>query len=186
MVVLPGEYVGANEEYMPSIGTFSAKTGVYSSAIGELALDAKSHLAKIKKRTRIPKLQGVGIVVLGQVAETTDSVAIVDLVKTDIKNMSYVPNGISAILHVSNIKSGYVEDLRDELKIGDMVRVKIIEANEHTTKLTISFKELGVIKAYCSVCREPLRMSGAKLVCGRCGNVEQRKTAEDYGSISLG
>lgn len=185
MVVLPGDKIGAIEEYMPSLGTFSSNDEVYSSMIGELELDKKAHLARVKAKTRVPKLQGVGAIALGQVAETNEMVAIIDLLPTESMNVYYVPNGVSAVLHVSNVRRGYVKDLRQELKIGDLIRAKIIEANEHTTRLAIDSPNLGVIKAFCSNCRQPLKVLGQKLVCGRCGSVERRKIAQDYGSINL-
>ena len=185
MKVLPGDYAGAIEEYMPAEGTFSADDGVFSSNIGDLQLDAKSHSAKVSPATRMPKLQGVGSIVVGDVAEASEAVAIIDLVEMEIGKTKLVPNGISAVLHVSNISRDYVKDLREEVKIGDIVRAKIISVDPSTTKLTIDGRELGVIKAYCTRCRQPLRMSGPKLVCDRCGNVEHRKIAEDYDSGKL-
>jgi exosome complex component CSL4 len=185
MDVLPGDYAGAIEEYIPAEGTFSSDEGVYSSNVGELELDAKSHSARVKPKTRIPKLQGVGSVTVGMVAEASDSVAIIDLAQIDSQGVSLIPNGVSAVLHVSNIRRDYVKDLRDELKIGDIIRARIIESSEHTTKLTIDGRDLGVIKAFCVRCRQPLRMSGPKLVCDRCGDIENRKIAEDYGSGNL-
>ena len=186
MVVLPGDYIAAIEEYIPSAGTFSSDDGLYSSSIGTLELDAKSHSARVLLKVRSPKLQGVGSIVIGRVAEMSESVAIIDLIQTDSKNVSLIPNGVSAVLHVSNIKRDYVRALREEIKIGDIVRVRIIEVSPHSTKLTTDGRELGVIKAFCSNCRQPLRMSGAKLICDRCGSVENRKTADDYGSGNLG
>lgn len=185
MVVLPGDYAGAIEEYMPTEGTFSADEGVYSSNIGDLQLDAKKHSASVKIKTRIPKLQGVGTITIGRVAEMSDAVAIVDLIITEASGVSLAPNGISAVLHVSNVRRDYVKDLRTEMKIGDIVRVKIIEVTPSTTKLTTDGRDLGVIKAFCTSCREPLRSAGPRLVCDRCGSVEQRKTAQDYGSGRL-
>ncbi len=185
MKVLPGDHAGAIEEYMPAEGTFSSDEGVYSSNIGELELDAKSHSARVKVNTRVSTLQGTGTITVGVVAEASEMVAIVDLVPIETGKTTIALNGISAVLHVSNIRSGYVKDLREEVKIGDMLRVKIISVDPTTTKLTIDGKELGVIKAYCTRCRQPLRMSESKLVCDRCGNVEHRKTAEDYDSGRL-
>ena len=185
MTTLPGDHVGAIEEYMPSTGTFSSDEGIYSSNIGQLELDAKTHSARVRPKTRVPKLQGVGSIAVGIIAEASDSVAIVDLAQMDKDNISLVPNGVSAVLHVSNIRRDYVKDLRDELRIGDIIRAKIIESSEHTTKLTIDGRELGVIKAFCIRCRQPLRMSGPKLICDRCGDIENRKIAQDYGSGNL-
>jgi hypothetical protein len=39
-------------------------------------------------------------------------------------------------------------------------------------------KGLGVIKAYCSKCRQEMQYSNEKLMCLNCGNIEERKWFE--------
>jgi exosome complex component CSL4 len=186
MNVLPGQRIAEPEEYISSAGTFSSDDGVYSSGIGDLELDAKSHSAKVKTKTRTAKLHKVGTIVVGIAVEVSESVAIIDLVQIDSKNESSVPNGVSAVLRVANVRQSYVKDLRSEVRIGDILRLRIIETSEHSTKLTTDDRNLGVIKAFCTSCRQPLKRTGNKLICDRCGNTEGRKLAEDYDSPNLG
>ena len=180
-MVLPGDYVGVSEEYLPGFGVYSEEDKLYSSNVGELDLDAKTHVAKVMVKTRIPKMQSPGIIVIGIVAGVMENVALIDLLPFKSKNFVFVPQGATAILHVSKVKRGYIEHLSSEIKTGDIVRVKIIEVSKHTVNLTTDEKNLGVIKAYCSICRHELKRSGRMLVCDNCKNKENRKMAYDYG-----
>lgn len=184
-MVLPGDYVAESEEYLPGFGVYSEKGKLFSSNIGELELDPKTHTAKVKVSTRIPKMQDVGIITLGVIADVTENTALVDLIPFESKNFVFVPNGVSAIIHVSKVKRGYTENMREEFRVGDIVRAKIIEVSRHTVSLTTSDKNLGVIQAFCSKCRSELVKKGTSLVCSKCGYMENRKFAYDYGTGNI-
>jgi exosome complex component CSL4 len=182
-MILPGDYVAEGEEYLPGFGVYSDGDKLYASASGELELDAKTHTAKVVPSTRTAKLQSEGTVTLGVIANVmSDSVALVDLmpIKEDRKDL--VVNGTTSILHVRDVKRGFTKSIKDEFKVGDIVRVKIIEVSPHTVKLTTSELNLGVIKAYCIHCRSELVKSGTSLTCPQCKCNEFRKMANDYGS----
>ncbi|MBU2617438.1 MAG: exosome complex RNA-binding protein Csl4, partial [Euryarchaeota archaeon] len=83
-------------------------------------------------------------------------------------------------IHISNIKDAYVKELGYEFGFRDIVRAKVIDAK--TLRLSTDHKDLGVIKAICSRCRATLRRKGDKLECSKCGRIETRKIADDYGS----
>lgn len=183
MFVHPGEFVGTSEEFLPCPGLYEEDGKLYASATGEIEIDPKGHTVKVMPKTRVPKLQAVKTVTYGVVAEASGQVAVIDLVPIKLKNLEYVPNGVSAILHISNIKKDYVEAMSDELRAGDIIRVAIIEVSSHTIRLTTDGKELGVVKAYCSRCRNALELRGTKLECPKCGSIETRKLAADYGGI---
>lgn len=181
-MVLPGDYVAESEEYMPGFGVYSEKGKLFSSNIGDLELESKTHTAKVNVKTRIPKMQGVGIVTLGVIVDVSENVALVDLIPFESKNFVFVPNGITAVIHISKVKGGFTENLRQEFKAGDIVRAEIIEVSKHTVSLTTDGKNLGVIKAFCSKCRSELLKKGTSIECSNCGFVEDRKFAYDYGS----
>lgn len=183
--ILPGDYVAAIEEYAPGFGVYAGKDSLYSSNVGDLQLDAKTHSAKVNVNTRIPKLQSVGTVTIGLVADVMENVAVVDLIPFRSKNFDFVPNGVTAVLHVSSVKREYVRSLRDEVRAGDIVRVQITEVSRHSVRLTTAEKNLGVIKAFCSICRSPMVKAGYQLKCPACDSVETRKMAMDYGSGNI-
>lgn len=183
MFVYPGKFVGTAEEFIPSHGLYEEDGKIYSNATGELELDAKNHTAKVIFKTRIPKLQGVKTITYGVVADVSKQVAVVDLVPAKSKTFEFVPAGISAVLHISNIRRGYVDSFETELKIGDILRVAIIEAEPHTMRLTVDGQNLGVVLAYCSKCRNRMNRKGYEVECPKCGSVEKRKLTADYGGV---
>ncbi|MBI4214374.1 exosome complex RNA-binding protein Csl4 [archaeon] len=181
-LVLPGEFVGASEEYVAKAGVYVRGGDLYSSRIGNLSLDPKDHGAAVKSLVRIPRMQREKVVTLGVVADVSESVAIIDLLPSTSKRFVYVPTGVTAVLHVSNVRRGFTEVLHDQLRIGDIVRVKIGEADAHTVRLTTAERELGVVLAFCSRCRHELKLELTNLRCPNCGSTENRKTAADYGA----
>jgi len=182
MLVLPGEYIAEAEEYLPGYGSYEDDSEVYSAVVGDLYLDSKKHLANVKSRTRVPRMQTRGTTAVGIVAEVFEQKAIIDLARIDSKNFSYLPNNASAILSISSVSTQYVKDMHDSIRAGDIVRVRIDDVSKHSVKVTTVGRDLGVIQAYCSRCRHPLMKVGRTLLCKNCHRKERRKTAYDYGT----
>ena len=70
---------------------------------------------------------------------------------------------------------------RTAVKLGDVVRAKVISTMNAMIHLSIGEPHLGVIASLCSVCGRPLVMMDGRAHCNYCGNVEDRKFADDYG-----
>jgi exosome complex component CSL4 len=180
--VVPGDEVGVMEEYSPASGVYSKGGDLYSAAAGGLELNAQEHTAKIDGIAKPPKFQRPASTVVGVVAELNDKVAIVDLMPMETEKSRLIKNEASAVLRVSNVRRSYVNSLKDEMGIGDVIRARITEVSEHSVGLRVDDNDLGVIKAFCKACRQPLVLNGTALKCGSCGHVESRKIAEDYGT----
>jgi exosome complex component CSL4 len=73
----------------------------------------------------------------------------------------------------------------DVCKPSDIMRAKVISDKNRVFHLSTQDKDLGVLYAFCTNCGfllEPRRMS---MHCPRCGRIEKRKTAFDYGKGEL-
>ena len=125
-------------------------------------------------------MQKRGLEVMGIVAKTSEKAAFVDLFPFESDKHRFAPIQASTVLRVNNIRSGFVKDLRDEFKIGDIVRVKILEAEPQNVVVSTEGPNLGVIKAFCVKCRTPLDKDGKDLVCPACGWKDHRHMAKDY------
>lgn len=68
----------------------------------------------------------VGAIVEGTVTSLTSFGAFVSL-----------PDGKSGMVHISEVSSSYVKDIRDFLKEGQQVKVKVISVNEGKVSLSI-------------------------------------------------
>lgn len=51
-------------------------------------------------------------------------------------------NGITGLIHISEIKTGYIDNIYDEFKIGQEVTVQVIDFDEYTQKASLSIRTL--------------------------------------------
>ncbi len=179
--VVPGEFLTTEEEFVPGFGTFIDDGSVYSSNIGDVEKDTSKREIRIKVLTRIPILMKRGAVTYGRIAQVSDNVAIVDVIPIKKGQFVYLPRGTTHLLPVSEVKRGFVKTMKDEFKVGDIVKVKIIEMRPTGVILTTKSSELGVVEAFCTQCRHPMVLKKGKLICPNCGNEERRKLSIEYG-----
>lgn len=180
--VLPGDYLAMEEEFLPDYGSFvDEKSGeLRSSSLGNFEKDLEKRSVKVKSYPRVPLLQRRGLKVYGRVEDVSDNIAFIDLLPMESQNFRFVPRDTSAILPVSEAKTTYVETLKNEFKVGDFVKVRLTEVTPTTISVSTKDRDLGVVRAYCSKCRHPMRRIGSRLSCENCGSVETRKLAIDY------
>ena len=68
----------------------------------------------------------VGSKVQGKVTGITNFGAFVEL-----------PEGVTGLVHISEVADSYVKDVNDHLKVGDQVEVKVISEKEGKISLSI-------------------------------------------------
>ncbi|MBF0775365.1 RNA-binding protein [Streptococcus azizii] len=51
-------------------------------------------------------------------------------------------NGITGLVHISEIKTGYVENIREQLKIGQELLVQVVDFDEYSHKVSLSLRTL--------------------------------------------
>ncbi len=95
---------------------------------------------------------------------------------------------VFAVLPVMAIRRGYVNDLRDEVKIGDIIRARIRSVDRTGVEITMLPADCGVIACFCPRCRTRMDLHEALFICGSCGWKERRKLpgAEEEGGESGG
>lgn len=52
-----------------------------------------------------------------------------------------LPTGQTGLVHISEVADTYVHDVRDHLKEGDAVKVKVLSINETGTRIALSIKQ---------------------------------------------
>jgi exosome complex component CSL4 len=178
-LVLPGERLGVIEEFIPDSGTYVKEGVIYSKVVGRALVDL------LNKRVSVyPVIEGavvpkVSTTVVGQVGSAQSDNVFVRIFEVGAKKkMSGV---FSGILHISDVSDRYVNSMNEVCKPGDIVRAKVISEKNQIYHLTTVDKNLGVIHAFCSICSGVLEQSRQEMHCTKCGNVERRKTAFDYG-----
>ncbi len=172
-ILIPGEYVGPGEVYAEGTTTYADGDEIYSSAVGK-ADEAES---TVKARVSKPELKA-GDIVYGTVFILMDSFAILNIYPEE-KDGKIPAAPDEGKIPVRAMSEGFTPSTRDAVRIGDIIRAKVVRIEGNKAELTMAAPELGVIKAFCSVCRAPLEKTAKGLVCPE-GHMERRKTANDY------
>ncbi|XES76568.1 MAG: exosome complex RNA-binding protein Csl4 [Candidatus Bathyarchaeia archaeon] len=182
-LVLPGERLGVIEEFIPDSGTYVRDGVIYSKIIGRTLMDMLNRRVSVYPLNEGAVVPKVGITVVGQVGNAqSDNVLVRILQVGKKKKMSGV---FSGILHISDVSDRYIDSMNDVCKTGDIIRAKVISEKNQVFHLTTADRRLGVLYGFCSLCGSPLDKAKHELQCTKCGNVERRKTAEDYGKEKL-
>lgn len=177
-VVLPGEFLSTEEEFVPGKNAFECEGNVCSGSSGFVETNQKSKeisVRPVKERA----LLKVGSVVLGVVALVKEN-SLTVVLKQPLEGPKIVISQASAMLPVRNVSRDYVESLKECFKIGDIVRVRITKLTPQAIDVSTNEPDLGVVKAFCSRCRKPLHLFDRSLRCLSCGGRETRKIARGY------
>jgi exosome complex component CSL4 len=177
--VLPGDFVGSAEEFVPGDCTYVKGGGIYATTTGLVNIDKQNRQASVIPKANAPTKLCLGDIVVGEVIDMKESLVIVSLAFKKGCEDRPIPDE-EATVHISNVKSSYVKDLRQMFSPRDILKAKIID--ERQLRLSTGDENLGVIKAYCSRCLAGLVKKDGKLVCPSCANTETRKLSSDYGS----
>jgi exosome complex component CSL4 len=181
-LVVPGDRLGVIEEFIPDAGTYVQDGVIYSKVVGHALVDLmhkKVSVFPVGKGAKVPK---VGSIVVGQVSSVQTQTASVRFSQVDKKQIA---GFFSGVLHVSDVQMRFVESMFDVCKPGDIIRAKVISEKNRTYHLSTQDKELGVVYGFCSNCGQALEQKRQGMNCPRCGKIESRKTAADYGKGSV-
>jgi len=179
--VMIGDYLGTIEEFLLGEGTYAENGKIFAARMGERVVDAEKHMVTIVGKKPL-ELQ-VDQVVYGEVFGVKKNSITVTIGKIQGFNEALE---IQAGLYVSNISDAYVNKPEDMFGIGDIVKGKVIRIESDLIDISTKSAELGVVKAFCKRCRNPLVKSEKvkdRLLCESCGSKEERKIASDYGNV---
>ena len=180
-VAMIGDYLGTIEEFLPGEGTYAEDGKIFAARIGRKIINQEKHMAEIEGG-KDPKIKE-GQVVFGEVVTIRRNQ--VTVIVTKIQGLDTIIDERTSI-YVSNIADKYVEKPEDMFAIGDIVKAKVFKINDGFIDLSTK-GDLGVVKAFCKRCRNPLAKSEkrkGKMECVNCGHLELRKHAKDYGNVS--
>jgi len=107
------------------------------------------------------------------------------LVKIFTVGKKQISGTFGGILHVSDVSDRYVDSMSDVCKPGDIVKAKVISEKNQVYHLSTNDKGLGIMYAFCSKDSTLLEPQRYDLKCPKCGNIEHRKTAPDYGKEEI-
>ena len=173
-ILIPGEFVTTEEEYASGKNTYPKNGQVLATNVGIAEFDETNKEVRIKGHS-VEEISE-GDIVYGQVNLVKENTAVAQLLFSE--KGKKITGFTTATLQIRNVSNEYVTELRRIIKIGDIIKARVIVKNEFGVDLTTKDKGLGVCKAYCTNCRKELIYSNSKLMCLACGNVEERKWFE--------
>jgi len=177
-IVVPGDFLGTSEEFTPGKGVYDEKGNIYALLTGVVSISDK-RVIEVQPKVETPPTLKEGDVVVGRIEDLRDTVAIVNIAYLKGHEEREIAASTQGVIHISNVRSGYVNDLQHEFGYLDLVKAKVIDAE--ALRLSTEGKDLGVIKAICAKCKRDLKRKGNTLACERCKRVEVRNISEDYG-----
>ena len=184
-IAITGQYLGVVEEYLPDKQStyvregqiYATKTGIVSINKDRRAIEIKSYQEEDRRTVKINDIV-IGTLLFLRLYSVGISFA-------TINNKIHFNSSYFGNIHVSHISHKFIEKISDAFQITDIVRAKVIRQEQNEYSLSTVGKDLGVIHADCSICGTTLERIGVnKLRCPRCGNVENRKLASDYGNVT--
>lgn len=184
-IVLTGQYLGVVEEFLPDKQSTYVKDGqIIASKTGIINIDTNKRLIEVRNhQEENRKTVKIGDRVIGTALFLRQYSVGLNFHTINEKihfNSSYFGN-----IHVSQISKKYIERISDAFQTTDIIRAKVIEQNYNEYKLSTSGRNFGVIHADCLICGTHLKKIGQdRLRCPRCGNLENRKLADDYGNVT--
>ncbi len=179
-IVYPGEMVAVSEEYLAGQGTYEADGDIYAAQIGELLLDAREKVASVKSLNP-PIEQKVGDTVLATVQDIKQTMAIVHVEAVEGIERQ-VTGDVDGTIHISKVSEQYTEDLKKAMRIGDVVRARVVQVKP-SLQLATNEASLGVVRGLCTRCRYTLIVRGRDLYCEHCERTEPRKVASVYQDL---
>jgi exosome complex component CSL4 len=177
-LVLPGERLGVIEEFTPDSGTYEKNGVIYSKIVGRALCDLQTRRVSVYPVANEAVVPKVGTIVIGQIGNAQSDNVLVRIFQVGKKKVS---GNFGGILHVSDVSDRYVDSMSDVCKPGDIVRAKVISAKNQIFHLSTNDRTLGILHAFCSRDATLLEQQRYDLKCPKCGNIERRKLAPDYG-----
>jgi len=177
-LAVPGDRLGVIEEFIPDAGTYVKDGVIYSQVIGRVLIDLTHRRVSVHQLIGPSKVPAVGTTVLAQVSNAQTDTAGARIFEIGEEEINGVFTGI---LHVSDVAMRYVDSMYDVCKPGDIIRAKVVSEKNRTYHLSTKDKNLGVVYAFCSNCGTLLEPKRQTMHCPKCGRIEKRKTASDYG-----
>ena len=182
LFVVPGDRLGVIEEFTSGNGTYIEEGTIHSKITGYTLLDMLNKEVSVFPLVKTPPIPRVGSIVTGLVTDVKSKNAVLTIFQVEEKNLSGTFNGM---LHISSVSHGFVENMFDVAKPGDVMRAKVISTKNRSIFLSTADRNLGILSAICSLCGSNLMNGDRGLKCSNCGNIENRKTSPDYGKVLI-
>jgi exosome complex component CSL4 len=177
---LPGDILASPEEFIPGSNTYEQGDSVRASLSGRIEKDLSKREVAVRPSV-VARRPTVGDVVVGQVEAAMTSTA---GVRIAYLNGVETRAGFPGTIFTRGERGGRGER-RTYVKLGDVVRARVASTLNGMNQLSVEEPHLGVLASMCSVCGAVLVRGDGRARCEQCGNVEERKFADDFGMPNI-
>jgi exosome complex component CSL4 len=181
LFVVPGDRLGVIEEFTSGPGTYVEGGTIHSKITGRTLLDMLNKQVSVYPLVQTATVPQVGNIVTGMVSDVKSKNANLTIFQVGDKMLSGFFKGA---LHISGVSHGYVDNMFNVCKAGDIMKAKVISTANRSFFLSTADKDLGVVYALCSRCGHVLQPANRGMSCSNCGNFERRKLSPDYGKYT--
>jgi exosome complex component CSL4 len=178
LFVVPGDSLGVIEEFTSGPGTYVEDGIIHSKITGCTLLDMLNKQVSVYPLIASATVPQVGTIVSGIVSDVKSKNAVLTILQVGDKKLSGFFKGM---LHISGVSHGYVDNMFNVCKAGDLMKAKVISTANRSFFLSTADRDLGVTHSLCSLCGSELKTENRGLKCTNCGNIERRKISPDYG-----
>ncbi len=191
-LVMPGDAIGVEEEYIASDNTYTDEGSIYSSIVGYVAIDS-GKISVHSPRSEIKRMHQ-GMFVVGTITDDVGSVMFVKLDNIKTNGRDYLALRDGKIIAEKRGRfdrggrdmggrGGRPMPERKAATIGDVILARVIDDKEDLLLLGLRDRECGVIYKSCEECggqMNPDKNAIGVLVCGECEHKEYRKISSLY------
>jgi exosome complex component CSL4 len=178
LFVVPGDRLGVIEEFTSGSGTYVEDGIIHSKITGCTLLDMLNKQVSVYPLIESANVPQVGNIISGIVSDVKSKNAVITILQVGDKLIS---GSFKGMLHISGVSHGYVDNMFNVCKSGDLIKAKVISTANRSFFLSTADRDLGVIHSLCSLCGSELKPENRGLKCTNCGNNEHRKISPGYG-----
>ena len=129
LFVVPGDSLGVIEEFTSGPGTYVEDGVIHSKITGRTLLDMLNREVSVYPLVESATFPKVGDIVVGLVSDVKSKNAILDIFQVGDKKIS---GSFKGMLHISGVSHGYVDNMFDICKAGDIMRAKMISTENRS------------------------------------------------------
>ncbi len=198
MLVMPGDKIGVEEEFVAADNTYVDNDGSIRAAILGNVIKNEGKISVVNEKHDIRRFKR-GMFVLGRVSDDLRAVLFVKLDDIHVNGIEYMPLKDGKIVLIQRRppmgRDGGGRDFHQRdggqreqkpvkpCSVGDVIIARIAYDDPEIYTLSLEDSDSGVVYAECQFCSthlEPGSGPGA-LECPACKNKEQRKVSTHYG-----
>jgi exosome complex component CSL4 len=175
---LPGDMVGVIEEFTPSSNVYRENYNIRSKVPGEIKVNQETRAVSIISRAQIKGIPKVGDEIMGMVEQSQSGLVMVRIKEVNGKPVQSDFIGVIILREQQSDR-----ERRIIIKLGDVVRAKVISLLNNMIHLSIDGERYGVLYTVCSFCGGQVQQIGRRILCTQCKTMDERKLVIDFGKF---